>query len=371
MRWSVRLAAVAASLAVLAWSCGGGGPDTAAPSTPASTTSSSSTAPSRTVTTATGDTRVCSAPEAGYRLRFPDDWYVNDPVAAPPCRFFHPEPFELPTDSEAPGLAIALAVEDAPFSRLAPLAGSATADVRDRREVTIGGRRAVRVETVATGGGLLPAGTRGVAYYVDLTAGTLVATTSEVAESGTLATNAAVLDAMMASLTELDPATTSCSAAARAPALEPQPGLPGPVASTRQAIVNRAVACDYEGLAALALRTERPFTYSFGGRGEPAEFWQQAEAEGDPVLGALVEVLSLPHATRTVDDGADQQTIQYVWPAAFGYEDWAAVPEQDREDLLGLYDAEDLARFAQFGAYVGHRVGITSAGEWIFFVAGD
>lgn len=42
-----------------------------------------------------------------------------------------------------------------------------------------------------------------------------------------------------------------------------------------------------------------------------------------------------------------------------------------KERLLGLYGAQDLADFEAFGGYSGYRVGISEAGEWMYFVAGD
>ncbi|HWC10146.1 MAG TPA: hypothetical protein VG455_02895 [Acidimicrobiales bacterium] len=146
----------------------------------------------------------------------------------------------------------------------------------------------------------------------------------------------------------------------------PRHELPQPVEDTRRAIVRAAVACDYEALADIARRDTTGFSYSFGESGAPAEFWRKAEARGEDVLRTLVEVLRLPFATRTLNE-----TTQYVWPSAYGYERWAEVPPADREALLRVYSGDDLRRFEQFGSYLGHRVGIGEAGEWMFFVAGD
>ncbi|MDQ4098319.1 MAG: hypothetical protein M3144_10690, partial [Actinomycetota bacterium] len=236
----------------------------------------------------------------------------------------------------------------------------------DRREAPVAGNRAVRVETAATGAALLPEGTRGVRYYVDFGPRTLVATTLETAEAGTFRSNTEVLDRMLATLTELDAGDISCSAARLPATVSPAPELPGPVAATRNAILHAAAACDYKALAELALAGEGPFTYSFGDRGAPAEFWQHAEARGEDALATLVELLSLPFATRATDG-----TMQYLWPSAYAYERWADVPAAHREALRRLYDEDDLRRFQEFGTYSGHRVGITEAGDWLFFVGGD
>ena len=160
-----------------------------------------------------------------------------------------------------------------------------------------------------------------------------------------------------------DPST--CSAAGLASDLPPQE-LPEPVQETRRAIVRAAGACDYEGLAQLALTGTGGFSYSFGESGAPADFWRRAEAAGDPVLRTLVEILRLPVGIRSLNE-----STQYVWPSAYAYERWAEVPPADREALLRVYDHADLRGFEQFGSYSGYRVGIDGAGDWSFFLAGD
>ena len=81
----------------------------------------------------------------------------------------------------------------------------------------------------------------------------------------------------------------------------------------------------------------------------------------------LVGLLERPYGT--VD--TPQRRRQYVWPSAFAYDQWEQVPADEREALTPLYDEDDFAGFEQFGAYIGHRVGIAENGDWLFFVAGD
>ena len=50
--------------------------------------------------------------------------------------------------------------------------------------------------------------------------------------------------------------------------------------------------------------------------------------------------------------------------------EWSQVSEKEIDELRPLYDDEDFAGFAEFGAYIGYRVGIID-GSWVFFVAGD
>lgn len=116
----------------------------------------------------------------------------------PPCRFFHPEPFEVPEATEVIGLAVTVSVEPVAFERVSG-SDDLTEDELSREETTVAGRPAVRVETVSTGDGLLPEGIRSYRYAVDLDGRTLVAVTRDV-EGLDYAANQDVVDAMMDSL---------------------------------------------------------------------------------------------------------------------------------------------------------------------------
>jgi len=310
--------------------------------------------------------KSCVASERGYRLAFPASWSTNESADAEPCRFFHPETFTLPRQTEATGIAVNVRLNPVAFDEVVPApGGSAVAEMLDRRVTTIDGRRAVRSETRSTGRALLPFGTVAVRWFVDAEDATLVAATSEAAAAGRFEDNVNVLDAMMQSLRILErPAT--CSARRSAPESTPQAELPQAVAATRTAISRAAKAYDYDELAALALAGDSQFTYSFGSRGAPAAFWRDAEAAGRAPLRTLIEILDAPFASRPVEAGT-----QYVWPSAYAYERWDDVPSAEREDLGRLYGDEDLLRFDQFGSYLGERVGITEGGDWTFFVGGD
>ncbi len=167
------------------------------------------------------------------------------------------------------------------------------------------------------------------------------------------------------------PSPTRCSASG-ADSLELQLDLPDPVQSRRAEIGNQARSCDIAGLVAL---TADDFTASFGG-GDPASIWETGEAEGDAPLRRLVDILTLPYATIDGADpgagsGSDDDELIYVWPSAHAYESWADVPRTDRQALLAVYTQGDLDDFEAAGTYLGHRVGITESGDWIFFVSGD
>jgi hypothetical protein len=161
------------------------------------------------------------------------------------------------------------------------------------------------------------------------------------------------------------PATTAaagCSAAGLAVPAD-QPGLPGPVAETRQAIAAAAIACDFPRLQYLA---GDDLVTSFGGGG--FEHLVELEEAGDEEpMRLLVELLGLPFA--------DQDYVglprHFYWPSAFVYDSWEEIPDPDLEALLTVYTREELDQIATFGSYAGWRVGITEDGDWRFFVAGD
>lgn len=345
------LAVFAAVAVLLLASCGeedegAGGPATTSPTT--------------ATTVADGAVSLTQACEADrYRVDYPSGWSTNSGEVVPRCRFFHPEPFTVPEATEVVDRAVMIDIEPTPFSRMVESTAGPTEEVIDRRELSVSGRQALRVETRSTDG-LLPEGTPSLRYMVDLDDTTLVAVTYGV-EGLDHERNRTVLDAMVDTL--VIQADGDCSAAGLPAEPADDPDLPEPVAEMRDAIVAAATACDFDRLAELA--KPGAFTYSFGDSGDPAAFWRRTEAEGEP-LAALVHFLNRPFATRDVDD-----VTQYVWPRAYVYDSWEAVPAEDRDGLRPVYDAEDFERFDQFGSYTGYRVGITADGDWVFFVAGD
>jgi len=344
-------AASVTMLTMLAAACGADEPPVASPPS----------APSTVPTVALGN--ECSVPGDGYRIRFPSSWHTAHSSEGSSCRFFNPEPFTLPPSSEATGVAMTVQRVPMPLLEIVPEEGSSVAtDVVDRRVTSVSRRMAVRIDGRSTGRALLPRGTRSITWYVDFPGGTLVASTNELARDGSLATNAAVLDAMVASVEPIE--GPACSATGLVWPPSPQE-LPEAVGNARAAIVERATRCDYEALAALALEGQA-FTYSFGQSGQPAAYWREAEAAGRGILQRLVEILRLRGATRRV--GA---TTHYVWPSAYAYDRWTDVPQPDRDALGTVYSEAEIRQFAQFGSYTGHRVGITASGDWLFFVAGD
>jgi hypothetical protein len=162
------------------------------------------------------------------------------------------------------------------------------------------------------------------------------------------------------------PAEPECSAATSSERLVQQEALPERVAEVRVAVAEAAVACDYERLEALARANGDRFTFTFGDADEPAAYWREKEASGGKPMLFLAEMLQRPFGEVTLGQG-----VVYVWPSPATYESWADVPPGARDALRPLYGDEDFALFEEFGAYTGFRVGITDAGDWIYFVAGD
>lgn len=355
-----RLLSAAVVLVMMA-ACGGEGNDGPRGET---TTSASPT------TAAPPATNSCTAGADGYALDYPPDWFTNDRGNAEPCRYFHPEPFQVPTATEPIGIAIVLRFAEMGFERIVrEVTSSPGAIVLDQERRAVGGMEAARVRTRATGEGLLPQGALAVTYYVDFRSRTMVASAVSTAQGVTLERSSDVLDSMMRSLRRV-PGTDEapCSAATLSPHTETQPGLPGAAASMRDRIVRAAVACDFDALEELALDGPSRFAYSFGDEGDPGGYWRRQESSRGPrsPLRYLVAVLNMPH--RLVEHHQDRR---YVWPSAFAYERWDDVPPAEKEALKPLYTEGDFESFARFGGYVGYRVGITPDGDWTFFVAGD
>lgn len=178
---------------------------TGSASTPSPT---SSPTPAPTATTAepsavTLDQR-CQGP-AGFSVARPVDWFTNEEPAPELCAWFGPSPVEVPSapggDVLAPvGLSVQDGVDVATVS--APDPGVET--VTDRRETTVDGRRAFRLESTTVDEGVFPAGTRTVYWAVELPPDgdvprTLLATAFPCCDVE-LSDAAQVLDAMVASL---------------------------------------------------------------------------------------------------------------------------------------------------------------------------
>ena len=144
-------------------------------------------------------------------------------------------------------------------------------------------------------------------------------------------------------------------------ALPIQEGLPGKVEAKRQAIYRAALSRDYEKLAQEASPN---LNYSFGGdeEGGVAGYMKLSEeTEGKSAFDIIPILLKLPYAVKN---------NLYSWPSVFTIEPSKWTPE-DVAMMKTFLTEKQIEDFRQFGGYIYYRLGITSAGEWTFYLAGD
>ena len=143
--------------------------------------------------------------------------------------------------------------------------------------------------------------------------------------------------------------------------------IPDKVAITRSEIIKSSVACEYGKLEELALGGGDSFNYSFGESAarddaEPAAYWEELEEDDEPVLATLVRVLRL----KPGKSSAEGSEI-IVWPAAAGADDPS---DKDREAVEDMFKDENVDEWFTDDGYLGPRAGITTDGDWIFYVTG-
>lgn len=316
-------------------------------------------------------TSTCEGSDRGvtFRIHYPESWWASDGSPAEPCHWFHPEPYDMPSEArDVTGVAIHVSVSDRPFDKARRIDDADHRELLSESETTVDGRRAVVQEYVSHIDTLYPAGTRFYRFAVEVGDRTLSGSTSD-ATLADYGDSTAALDRIVTDLEVVEVGTpsqeqrVSCSATDLDVSSAPQEGLPDAVAKIRGQIIEAAASCAYERLEVLA---GEEFTYSFGGGDDFVGFLRRGEDSAPRPLRYLVELLDRPYGTVEV-----QGQTQYVWPSAFASDSWDEVPAADREALTPLYHEDDFARFAQLGGYTGYRVGISADGRWLFFVAGD
>jgi hypothetical protein len=264
------------------------------------------------------------------------------------CSFFDPAPFTVPEASDFSGTALEVGVAQERFDDvLAGLIDTRFAETARREQVTIGGKRAFRLELVSTGEGLEERGTQTYGYLISRASGGPVWLRTT-APAGERLLHRAAVDRAATTLRTFAPVVP-----------EPPPAaadelLPPPVAEKRAAILAALADGDVDELASLA---DAEFTYTFGEdvEGGPAAYWRDAAARGEDPLGALGEILRMPYTLATG---------HYVWP--FAYDKTADTLTDHERELLEPLDTT----FAGEG-YLGWRAGFRPDGRWVFFVAGD
>ncbi|WP_296739130.1 hypothetical protein [Mesorhizobium sp.] len=145
--------------------------------------------------------------------------------------------------------------------------------------------------------------------------------------------------------------------------------LPEPVKRMHGLIVEACKSGDIEKLRPLIGQGNQMVQLSLSDiEGDPILFLKglSGDSDGQEILAILEEVLSAGYVH--VDVGTPQEL--YVWPYFFALPLDKLDPKQ-RVELFKLVTATDYDDMKQFGAYIFYRVGITPAGQWMFFVAGD
>jgi hypothetical protein len=143
--------------------------------------------------------------------------------------------------------------------------------------------------------------------------------------------------------------------------LTPQGGLPPLVEAKRQAIYIAAISRDYEKLNK---ETSKDFQYSFGGDYEDGFIGYLKLAEKnyrESAFDIMPTLLRLPYTKRG---------NLYTWPSVFDIEPskWTS---EDIRMMQTFLTEEQIESYRQYGGYMYYRLGITSLGDWIFYVAGD
>jgi hypothetical protein len=177
-------------------------------------------------------------------------------------------------------------------------------------------------------------------------------------------------DGRTAATTEVSRTRASCSGSSL-PRGRAVGGLPPAVASMRRRIIAAARRCDYAALERLGNEVGRGLEFSYGASRSAAHFWRRLERNGSRPrpMEALVRVLAMPfarvHANGTL--APRKRARFYVWPSAHR----ANPGERDWQTLRTLYPRMQIEQMRRAGSYFGYRVGVTPAGDWQYFIAGD
>jgi hypothetical protein len=153
------------------------------------------------------------------------------------------------------------------------------------------------------------------------------------------------------------PGAAPVPAPAPAPAPDPLAALPPAVVTTRAELLAAARAGDWDAVGAL-IPTDTVFTSNYGGDTDHVAYYRALDVD---VLAEVVALLEGPFGLV-----ADVT----VWPELHTRVPFA-IGADERAELEARFGAEELRGWEAAGAYLGWRIGITDAGDWIFLVAGD
>lgn len=142
--------------------------------------------------------------------------------------------------------------------------------------------------------------------------------------------------------------------------IAPAGELPAEVAALREFLIDAALRCD-EQLLYTAMEESDAFNSTFGSETDALALWWDLEEAGEEPFLRLAQVLA---TTPALADGGEV----YVWPqVTTGRSDNTTDAAWD--ELTWLDDPA--AARAQGDGYLDWRAGISSDGQWRFFVRGD
>lgn len=105
---------------------------------------------------------VCTNARRGYSVGHPVGWHT-----AHGCRYLDPDPLNIPANTDGFFSALAVVDGDTSFDQARRRSTDRFVVIESREETTIGGRRAVRYESQATGEGLFDKGSRLYSVVID------------------------------------------------------------------------------------------------------------------------------------------------------------------------------------------------------------
>lgn len=151
-------------------------------------------------------TTTCADTEHGVAVDYPADWHTTESG----CGMFGPEPLDIEEETGGSGgfEGVRISREVAPYSFDAyvdELDGPAGKELVEVDERTVNGRRAVRVEAIASGEIGQPEGTRSVRWAIELDGKrVLVLHADDASDPESFERDVEVLDAMATSVRSLD-----------------------------------------------------------------------------------------------------------------------------------------------------------------------
>jgi hypothetical protein len=304
-------------------------------------------------TTLATDWTECVNDAEGYAISYPSSWHTATLAPEDECAFFDPEPFQIVEGSEFPVTALEAHRLDGASSLGVAL--EQLTDSAFERSISIhvygeGQLSGMKIETEATGEGLLDRGTRTYQYLLSSDTGVFVVKTTELPgrdyEDAKL-----VVDEAVGTLKFFpEPVTTVTNE------------LPPAVQSTRRRLITAAAEGDYDALAALIPKSGFTYTYGDAYPGGATAYWRYVATLHDPSpLAALSAILGMSY-TKVGDN--------YVWPLAYD-RDPKSLTDEELAVLALVASPQEIAQWKRSGNYLGWRAGIRSDGTWVFFVAGD